>query len=168
MLLLLGVNFDLSRADIELVVEVLRIEEVSEAFEGLRSDIVEGWWEDIVVGLWEKMEGSKRFLVVLLKGVGRSGRDGTVLVVVDDGDDDVDRRVKLGMEEAGGSLYVLVVADVTLAITVVGTRFFCARSWISDARRWVCEVVARASRVRYDLVWFWLRRIAGSVSDGRI
>jgi hypothetical protein len=162
------VNFDLSKADIELVVEVLRIEEVSEAFEGLRSDIVEGWWEDIVIGLWSKMEGSKRLVCLLLKGVGRSGSDGTVLViVVVGGDDDVVWRVEVGMEEAVGSLYVLSIADVTLAVTVVGTRFFCARSWISDARRWVCEVVARASRVRCGLVWFWLRRIAGSVSDGR-
>lgn len=53
-------NFDLSRADIELVVDVLRIEEVSEAFEGLRSDIDEGcwYWEDIVIVLWSKMDGS--------------------------------------------------------------------------------------------------------------
>jgi hypothetical protein len=35
--LLLGVNLALSRAVIELVVEVLRIEEASEALEGLRS-----------------------------------------------------------------------------------------------------------------------------------
>jgi hypothetical protein len=83
------VNFDLSRADIELVVEVLRIEEVSEALEGLRSDIVD-WWEDIVIGLWSKMEGSKRLLCLLLKGVGRSGSDGTVLVVDFVGVDDVD------------------------------------------------------------------------------
>lgn len=146
--MLLGVSFDLSRADIELVVEVLRIEEVSEALECLRSDIVD-WWEDIVVGLWSKMEGSKRFWVLLLKGVGRSGSDGTVLVVVDG---DAVWRVELGMQEAVGSLYVLIVADVTIAITVVGTRFFCARIWESDARRWVCEVVARASRVRCGLV----------------
>jgi len=147
------VNFDLSKADIELVVDVLRIEEVSEAFEGLREDIVE-WWEDIVIGLWVKMEGSKRFAVVLLKGVGRSGRDGMVFVVVDfvdDDDDGVVWRFEVGMEEAIGSLYGLSIADVTLAITVVGTRFFCARSWISDARRWVCEVVARTSRTRCGL-----------------
>jgi len=42
------VNLDLSRADIELVVDVLRIEEASEAFDCLRSDW-EGWWEDMVV-----------------------------------------------------------------------------------------------------------------------
>ena len=50
MLLLLGVNLDLSKADIELVVEVLRIEEVSEAFDCLRSER-EDWWEDMVDGL---------------------------------------------------------------------------------------------------------------------
>ena len=43
-------SFDLSRADIELVVDVLRTEEVSEAFDCLRSE-VEGWWEDIVIVL---------------------------------------------------------------------------------------------------------------------
>lgn len=43
-------SFDLSRADIELVVDVLRIEEVSEAFDCLRSE-AEGWWEDIVIVL---------------------------------------------------------------------------------------------------------------------
>ena len=31
--------------------------------------------------------------------------------------------------------------------------FFCARIWESDARRWVCEVVARASRIRCGLVF---------------
>jgi len=101
------VNFDLSKADIELVVDVLRIDEVSEAFDCLRSE-TEGCWEDMVVGLRSNMEGSKMYL--LLKGVGRSGSDGTVCDVV--------WRVELGMEEAVASLYVLF-ADVTLATTMV-------------------------------------------------
>jgi len=42
--LLLGVNLDLRRADMELVVEELRIDEVSEGF----LSEVEDWWEDIV------------------------------------------------------------------------------------------------------------------------
>jgi hypothetical protein len=48
--LLLGVNLDLSRAVIELVVDVLRIEEASEAFDCLRSGL-EVWLEDMFVGL---------------------------------------------------------------------------------------------------------------------
>ena len=48
LLLLLGVNLDLRRADMELVVEELRIEEVSEGF----LSEVEDWWEDIVAVLW--------------------------------------------------------------------------------------------------------------------
>lgn len=51
------------------------------------------------------MEGSKRLLVLLLKGVGRSGSDGTILVVVDDVDV---WRVELGME---GSCRFLICAD---------------------------------------------------------
>ena len=53
------------------------------------------------------MEGSKRLLVLLLKGVGRSGSDGTILVVVDDDDVDV-WRVELDME---GSCGFLIYAD---------------------------------------------------------
>lgn len=115
LLLLLGVNFDLSRADIELVVEVLRIEEVSEALEGLRSDDIVGCWywlEDIVIVLWSKMDGSKRLLWVLLKGVGSCGSVATILVVVgDDVDDDVVWRVELDME---GSCRFLICADCLL------------------------------------------------------
>ena len=88
------------------MVDVLRIDEVSEAFDCLRSE-VEGWWEDIVIVLWSKMEGWKRLLVLLLKGVGRSGSDGTILVVV--AADDVDVwRVELGMK---GSCRFLICAD---------------------------------------------------------
>ena len=97
MLLLLGVSFDLSKADIELVVEVLRIEEVSEAFDILRSEVEGCWcWEDIEIVLWSKMDGSKMLLCLLLKGVGSCGSDGTILVVVVD--DVVGWRVELGME----------------------------------------------------------------------
>lgn len=86
----------MSRADIELVVDVLRIEEVSEAFESLRSEVEGCWcWEDIVIVLWSKMDGSKRLLCLLLKGVGSCGSDGTILVV---GVDVVGWRVELGME----------------------------------------------------------------------
>lgn len=89
-------SFDLSRADIELVVEVLRIEEVSEAFDILRSEVEGCWcWEDIVIVVWSKMDGSKMLLCLLLKGVGSCGSDETILVV------DVDVvlwRVELGME----------------------------------------------------------------------
>jgi hypothetical protein len=77
------------------------------------------------------------------------------MVFVDD-DDDVDDvdvwRVELGMKGAGRSLYGLF-ADVTITSTMVGTSFFtCARTLKSDARRWVCELVARASRIRCGLV----------------
>lgn len=52
------------------------MEELSEAFEGLRSE-VEGWWEDMVIGLVDWLKK-----VLLLKGVGRSGRCGTIRVIV--------------------------------------------------------------------------------------
>jgi hypothetical protein len=42
----------------------------------------------------------------------------------------------------------VLIADVTLTITIVGTRFSVLGLQSSDARRWVCEVVARASRTR--------------------
>ena len=93
-------SFDLSRADIELVVDVLRIEEASEVFDILRSDVVDSW-EDIVIVLWSKMEGSKMLLCLLLKGVGSCGSDGTILVVVDV----VGWRVELGME--GGRRFLI-------------------------------------------------------------
>ena len=99
-------SFDLSRADIELVVEVLRIEEASEAFDILRSEVEGCWWADIVIVLWSKMDGSKMLLCLLLKGVGSCGSDGTILVV----DVDVDVvgwRVELGME---GSCRFLICA----------------------------------------------------------
>ena len=86
----------MSRADIELVVEVLRIEEVSEAFDILRSEVEGCWcWEDIEIVLWSKMDGSKMLLCLLLKGVGSCGSDGTILVVVVD--DVVGWRVELDM-----------------------------------------------------------------------
>lgn len=88
-------SFDLSRADIELVVEVLRIEEASEAFDILRSEVEGCWWADIVIVLWSKMDGSKMLLCLLLKGVGSCGSDGTILVVVVD--DVVGWRVELDM-----------------------------------------------------------------------
>ena len=80
----------MSRADIELVVEVLRIEEASEAFDILRSEVEGCWWADIVIVLWSKM-----LLCLLLKGVGSCGSDGTILVVVVD--DVVGWRVELDM-----------------------------------------------------------------------
>lgn len=85
----------MSRADIELVVEVLRIEEASETFDILRSEVEGCWWEDIVMILWSKMDGSKMLLCLLLKGVGSCGSDGTILFVVVD--DVVGWRVELGM-----------------------------------------------------------------------
>lgn len=84
LVLLLGVNFDLSRAVIELVVDVLRSDELSDAFDGLRSEI-EDWLEDMVVVvavgmvLVSKMEGSRMNL--LLNGVGRAGRTRIVRVL---------------------------------------------------------------------------------------
>ena len=47
-------------------------------------------------------------LVLLLKGVGRSDSDGTILVVVDDDADVYVWRVELGME---GSCRFLICAD---------------------------------------------------------
>lgn len=105
--MLLGVSFDLSRADIELVVDVLRIDEVSETLDILRSE-VEDWWEDIVIVLLSKMEGSKRLLCLLLKGVGSCGSDGTILVVVVGVDVDVVWRVELGMKGSCGFLICAV------------------------------------------------------------
>lgn len=65
LLLLLGVNLDLRRADIELVVEELRIDEVSEGF----FSEAESWWEDIVDGLVsvEKFEDVVMFLTKVQK-----------------------------------------------------------------------------------------------------
>jgi hypothetical protein len=98
----------LSRADIELVVDVLRIDEVSETLDILRSE-VEDWWEDIVIVLLSKMEGSKRLLCLLLKGVGSCGSDVTILVVVVVGVNvDVVWRVELGMKGSCGFLICAV------------------------------------------------------------
>ena len=38
---------------------------------------------------------------------------------------------------------------MTLGLRIVGTRFSVLGAQRSDARRWVCEVVARASRTRF-------------------
>ena len=38
---------------------------------------------------------------------------------------------------------------MTLGLRIVGTRFSVLGLQRSDARRWVCEVVARASRIRF-------------------
>jgi hypothetical protein len=90
------------------VVDVLRIDEVSETLDILRSE-VEDWWEDIVIVLLSKMEGSKRLLCLLLKGVGSCGSDVTILVVVVVGVNvDVVWRVELGMKGSCGFLICAV------------------------------------------------------------